>query len=1285
MTDARIGTAILEIHGDFSTINKQAAAFFGKFGKTAKMAGGVAAVGAAAVTAGKALYDIGAEFDEAYDKIRVGTGKTGKQLGRLEKDFKNVVSSVPADFGDAADAIAGINSRLGLTGKPLRKLSKQMLELSRITETDLGGNIKNVSRAFGDWAVPVKKQTAALDLFFRASQQSGASVADITDLIVKFGSPLRQLGFNLGEATAMFASFEKSGVNIQTMVPGLKLALGNFLEQGKDPGAALKKAFKGIETGALSSTEILKIFGKRAGADMVEAVEQGRFHLAKFQQQIVTSDDTVMKAGRSTMDASEKFKLLGNKLKVLVEPAATAVFNAVGNLAGALAKVNFQKAFKDAGPTLREIADIAKRVWSVIGPSVREALKQAGQFFKNFARTIKGIIQLIDGILTGDFGKIWEGVKNIFGGGIKAALALMKGMTIPVRNLAGKVGDAMSSAFSGAWRDIKDLFRDGVNTVIGWLNTLADVLEKIPGVPDINIGTVGGGGHEASTGKPGGRNGGGNLGKGKSGASYGRARGGPIFGGDPVGDTVPAMLERGEYVLNRKAVAAIGQSHLDAINFKAAPRFSIGGAIGDLAGKAAGAVSGVLNKGASYFIGKLPVPHIPEPFSGVGSYVIDQVTDYIKSGFQSKKLGKFTGMSGLKGSGRRLMEEISRRRRWNFADWWALDAAETSHGANLANPTSSARLRGQFLDMNWGKYGPGSDPAQNPSMREQIISMARYIAERYGNPSAAWAFHQGHNYYAKGGPIGRVRQYASGLGGGLHSGIKNVASYVMEKFPGLSVTSTTGGTHAANSLHYSGQAVDLAGSNMDGAAGWIRSSGLYKALAEGIHNPNLSIADGKGVPSSYWGSTTWADHIDHIHLAVTKAWNAAQMATGATGGKGKAQAKTGLAGGYPVNLNFGPLPDTVQACTAELHERRTQLRQMEAAKKGSGDDKALDKAIKRLGTRIKALVRRRAQLIAKHHRVVGRNLAARGMFPGLTKMLQGQETDFNSASEMAERLVALEPENLTDSYVGQERGAWGGVLDRLASWRDKVVYSRNTADTMRKVFEGQIRNIQALKGTPAYKKQKWRIPALREAVSNAAAFVGERSEDLEGFQGIGGPQTMLGSLGEGTPWWLTLGGPGRTIFDTQDTIRQLGLKVGSGGSGSDDSERASLLETLFRNEQQRRFASDAQRVVLEGWDALRQGIMGGLPKYHTGGIIHGAPGSEQPVMAQPGEGIFTPEQMAALGGNGSVVIEQLIIHPDGSATAHGAHGFDAEVRRVLRQSPGKGRRHPSSSAFSVSR
>ncbi len=58
-------------------------------------------------------------------------------------------------------------------------------------------------------------------------------------------------------------------------------------------------------------------------------------------------------------------------------------------------------------------------------------------------------------------------------------------------------------------------------------------------------------------------------------------KGGRIVPGKGTGDIVPAMLEPGEFVLNREAVQGIGAARLDAMN-KAMPRFQKGGPVGGM-------------------------------------------------------------------------------------------------------------------------------------------------------------------------------------------------------------------------------------------------------------------------------------------------------------------------------------------------------------------------------------------------------------------------------------------------------------------------------------------------------------------------------------------------------------------------------------------------------------------------------------------------------------------------------------------------------------------------------
>src|SRR5262252_7737949 len=122
-----------------------------------------AALGAAGVAAGVALYKIGNDFAEAYEKISSGTGKTGKALSGLEDIFKQVVTDVPTDFGRATDAITQLVSGLGLSGPALRKVSDDVLELSRLQGGDVKETTTAVTQLMNNWSVATRDQSKELD------------------------------------------------------------------------------------------------------------------------------------------------------------------------------------------------------------------------------------------------------------------------------------------------------------------------------------------------------------------------------------------------------------------------------------------------------------------------------------------------------------------------------------------------------------------------------------------------------------------------------------------------------------------------------------------------------------------------------------------------------------------------------------------------------------------------------------------------------------------------------------------------------------------------------------------------------------------------------------------------------------------------------------------------------------------------------------------------------------------------------------------------------------------
>lgn len=294
-------------------------------GKTAAIAAPLAALGATA-------FKVGDDFNAMRKTIIVGTGASGKALKGLEDSAKKVGKTTPSSFADVGTAIADVNTRLGLTGKPLETVSKKFLNLSRVTGTDLAGNIANVSRVFGDWGVAVKDQPAALDKLFYTSQATGIGIDKLAQQVVTFGAPMRQFGFTFEESISIMGKWEKEGVNANAVLAGLKIGLGQMSKAGKDPQkelARVSEAIKNAGSAGKANEIAIKTFGQRAGPDMAAAIREGRFEIGDMVKALENSGGSIDDADKRTRTWRETLALLRNKAMVYIAPLATTMFDAI--------------------------------------------------------------------------------------------------------------------------------------------------------------------------------------------------------------------------------------------------------------------------------------------------------------------------------------------------------------------------------------------------------------------------------------------------------------------------------------------------------------------------------------------------------------------------------------------------------------------------------------------------------------------------------------------------------------------------------------------------------------------------------------------------------------------------------------------------------------------------------------------------------------------------------------------------------------------------------------------
>ncbi|WP_276553967.1 phage tail tape measure protein [Acetobacterium wieringae] len=265
----------------------------------------IVALGAASVVAFNAV-------DDGMDVMLKATGATGEAAGNLEKVFKNVSGSVIGTFDDVGGAIGEINTRFGTTGEGLETMSKDFLKFAEITGVDATQGVALVSRAMSDAGINTEDYKSILDQLSAASQASGISVESLTENLTKYGAPMRALGFDTQESIAIFAGWEKAGVNTEIAFSGMKKAISNWAEAGKDPREEFKKTLKAIEETpdiASATTMAIETFGQKAGPDLADAIKGGRFSYEEFLAVVENSEGTLDGTYDGLLDGGAKFEM----------------------------------------------------------------------------------------------------------------------------------------------------------------------------------------------------------------------------------------------------------------------------------------------------------------------------------------------------------------------------------------------------------------------------------------------------------------------------------------------------------------------------------------------------------------------------------------------------------------------------------------------------------------------------------------------------------------------------------------------------------------------------------------------------------------------------------------------------------------------------------------------------------------------------------------------------------------------------------------------------------------
>lgn len=438
-------------------------------GATTAITAGTVAVAATAI---KSMDDV----DEGLDTIMKKTGATGNSAKELQAVYENVASKVPASFGDIGAAVGEINTRLDFTGKQLEDASVAFLKFAKVNDADVNQAVQLVTRAMGDAGIESSHYQELLDMITVAAQKSGVSIESLTTNLAKYGAPMRALGVDTEQSIAMFSAWEKAGVNTEIAFSGMKKAISNWGAAGKDSRVEFQKTLDEIKKCpdiASATTKAIEVFGAKAGPDLADAIQGGRFEFQTYVDALKSSGGTIEDTYGMIVDEVDDTQLASQTFKLSLHSLGETISKTIGPIILSLANKfkDLMERFSKMNPAIQKIILIVLALVAAIGP----VLIFIGKISSGISAMIKvfGTASKIIGVVKGAFAAFNATLlANPIVLIVAAIAALIAGFVL----LWNKC-EWFRNFWIGLWENIKNVCKSVIDGIIGFFTGVIDFVK----------------------------------------------------------------------------------------------------------------------------------------------------------------------------------------------------------------------------------------------------------------------------------------------------------------------------------------------------------------------------------------------------------------------------------------------------------------------------------------------------------------------------------------------------------------------------------------------------------------------------------------------------------------------------------------------------------------------------------------------------------------------------------------------------------------------------------------
>ena len=563
----------------FNKLVQDGATHLVNWGKNTQWAGRQLTVGLTvpmtmfATTTIKAFNDVDREltrFQKVYGSDLVGSTK--QATAAMRQEIQAISIDFAKKFGIAAKETAALAADLAATGLEGEKLVgslKQTTRLAVLGEIDRQQAMKATLALQNSFKMNTDELAESINFLNAVENQTSTSLTDLTEAIPRVGPVINALGGDVKDLSVLLVAMKEGGISAAEGANAIKSGMASLINPTKQATTSAKqygidlegivKANKGqLMPTIMAFQQQLSVLDDFAKAQIIEQIF-GKYQFARmsalFDNLNANGSQTVQVLELMGQSSADLAKIADGEIKTLTESTSMRFQRAMEGIKASMLPIG-ETITRSIIPYLEKFSNFLDKVVEA-GKNLPEPVKNFLKFGAGIT-AVAGPLVMITGVLANFLGYVTKGAMGFVNLGRRLVGLPTKQFSLldDEQIAAAKATDILTVSIQNqatAMTRLVQLMRDYNSTLIAQRAATPGAFSNTPLISSPRRGSV------PPKGTP------------------IRKQQGSWVPGSGSGDKVKALLEPGEFVVNRNAAKKYG-GVLEDIN-NGTPRFQSGGSM----------------------------------------------------------------------------------------------------------------------------------------------------------------------------------------------------------------------------------------------------------------------------------------------------------------------------------------------------------------------------------------------------------------------------------------------------------------------------------------------------------------------------------------------------------------------------------------------------------------------------------------------------------------------------------------------------------------------------------